>query len=868
MATSSAAMASNLRPGLQGFRDVLAEVSPNFGAVQQLTRTLDSPSFYNFYFHEFLFPTEAGGYRAYLTDKALDTLDAVQALVGIQDTALVLDLLTEVEAAIRHVVRHYRRRDWDEQGVVRDLLDGFYAQWTAALPDMLAAYRVERTAGIAWYLLEFVRNTVIEYVRERLYSWYPSFVGFWSDWPSYFLTGYAYWHEWVYRDPTEGLPDWAGEKPISFYEQWRREGRRGSPSSRENLPFEVFDEGSVNVGLRLVYRQDWSHLGTQPGEIIKTVPLGPGEKVRVAVKVTRRSKQSSTLDSTTSTETERESQDSTKDSSEIVREASESSNWNVSATASAGFLFGSVSVTAGAGGASEEKSRHASSSLSEAMQKTASKTRSETKVQVLRESEDVSEFEHISEISNPNNESAITYEYHKLQHQYEVFSYLAEVQAVIYVAEPLPTIIDAEFIRRFDWIIARVLKDESYRNTLNELIQAVDENATIDPRWGSMFDQVKDTFATFDPKGGGGVSIPDIYGQTQRSYQEEVRAAASRDRATQLRQLRQARLFRHIEDNLLHYCQAIWAAEPSDQRLLRYKKEGRSVPIEWSGPLVVRAAGAGTALSSFAVTGREAPLWELLDPTGPLGYIGNYAVFAIRPQTGHYELSSATSGKLGELRVALGSGQVLLGLQEVLALSMAPYVDPLTGMLIDPALRLYQRRATAVNLADLRRLTDDQVFDVLSYLPNLAGQLLDGSGNVVRAGSLLSYQISRDEWGDYLYRMNNTRHFLLDSNNVYLNIRVSGGAALEPFKRAHRLLDVLKADAELEAEQLKNDRRRAQLAAGGFDPDIEKVVIVGDPATASAAAGSFAGSTATGVGGSAASSSGSGTAAGGAPGGG
>ena len=44
-----------------------------------------------------------------------------------------------------------------------------------------------------------------------------------------------------------------------------------------NYPFQVFQRGSTNIGLRLIYRQEWKPLSAQPGEIVRTIPLGPGE---------------------------------------------------------------------------------------------------------------------------------------------------------------------------------------------------------------------------------------------------------------------------------------------------------------------------------------------------------------------------------------------------------------------------------------------------------------------------------------------------------------------------------------------------------------------------------------------------------------
>src|SRR4029077_12521985 len=115
----------------------------------------------------------------------------------------------------------------------------------------------------------------------------------------------------------------------------------------------------------------------------------------------------------------------------------------------------------------------------------------ETKVIVASESEQGFEQESFSEVTNSNAEIAVTYEYSTLQRQYEVFTRLAEVQTVVYVAEALPptSAIDEEWIRHHDWIIARGLRDESFRETLNALIQDVDPSTPIsgEERFGQMF---------------------------------------------------------------------------------------------------------------------------------------------------------------------------------------------------------------------------------------------------------------------------------------------------------------------------------------------------------------------------------------------
>src|SRR5262245_20446711 len=110
---------------IRAFEDVLSVVSPEFHPVDQASRSLDNTAFYDFSFYEFLFPTETGGYRGYLSDQALTTLDDFQVLVGVDLAVLMLDVLSHVEHVVREQVKRLKRRDWDEQQVVHDLLEDF-----------------------------------------------------------------------------------------------------------------------------------------------------------------------------------------------------------------------------------------------------------------------------------------------------------------------------------------------------------------------------------------------------------------------------------------------------------------------------------------------------------------------------------------------------------------------------------------------------------------------------------------------------------------------------------------------------------------------------------------------------------------------
>jgi hypothetical protein len=483
--------------------------------------------------------------------------------------------------------------------------------------------------------------------------------------------------------------------------------------------------------------------------------------------------------------------------------------------------------------------------------------RQQTKVTVNTETEETFEEERASEIHNPNDELALTYVYQTLQHQYEVRTYLAEVRNVVYVAEPVPAPIeiDANWVRRHDWVLARVLKDASYAQTLNELIQDADAEELLpetENTYRSMVTKARQQFAQFTHSGAGGgqggLTLPDIYSEPQRQLDAYLRDRAERKRANRLREIRRERLYEHLRQNVLYYCRAIWMEEDNDQRMLRYRKEGRTVPTTWKATLIDPAdpLSEQTALEPGE---DRVPLEDVLDVTGPIGFAGNYLVFPLRP----LEPAQATRKVVAEEQD--GAVVVTLPLQDVLdQVLRSEYTDG--RGLRDPALSLFTREAVEYvrrvdgstesdpSLLLFASASDAEVFDFVSLMPEFTEQLLDGERVRRDPGPGLTNPITAADWGVFLMRKNGTRRFLVDSNNLYVSIVVGEGQALEAFKRGHRYIDLLKAAEQLEAERLRNERRETHLeTAGEFDPDIAKVVIVSDSASvaANATAGGVAG---------------------------
>ncbi len=366
----------------------------------------------------------------------------------------------------------------------------------------------------------------------------------------------------------------------------------------------------------------------------------------------RRSLDKRSREATVGKDIETETTESTKDSQDIVEEAAESSNWHAEASASySGFGF-SGSVTAGGGGESSSSSKDAKSRLNETMEKTANKIRSETKAVVSTEREATYEEERSSEITNPNEELAITYVYKKLMKQYRITTKMAEVNSVVFVGEPVPdpAEIDADWIRQHDDIIIKVLLDPSLADDLNVLRNEVDElsiEGSIDKKIGDP-DTAENFFQALAGKAKSklgeynesGATFPDIFKTPQESFIGELGHQRELRRRAQQSKIRLERIRKHIIDNILHYMRAIWMAEDPDARQLRFMQ--RMVPTKWNITDVDNDGNAEfTPVDddpAYAV-----PLSEVIHPAGLLGFAGNYAVYLMKSNPDLVNLNEALS---------------------------------------------------------------------------------------------------------------------------------------------------------------------------------------------------------------------------------
>jgi hypothetical protein len=543
------------------------------------------------------------------------------------------------------------------------------------------------------------------------------------------------------------------------------------------------------------------------------------------------------------------------------------------------------------------------------MQKSTSKIRSETKVVVSRESETTFESTATSEIRNPNDEIAVTYVYQMLQRQYAINTYLAEVTPVILIPERVPERIDLPWLTRHAAILERNLRDDTYRDFLRVLrATAAPEQASPDAQTAEAYAKLrtaveKATTALGQMHTAGGTYeriFDSAFAEYAKLSEAQGRAEESRSRFANML----VALVQHVTDNLLHYLQAVWAAESPEMRSVRYAQRLVATNYRFVASGETTGLGLGVRFSSGEwVINEKDPglrrLSDLIDPSGPISFYENYAVYTLRSsgevrsltelfayyrlfystpprfvhhragsnlqigistrtphslKYGSYVLTFRTQGTIRMLKV-----ERYLSAQVKELIADLPYemgwwdpspeglvflvtqVAPAEGeqyrfqivppVLEDPEVRevkLEQPLPPAGDPGEANVFTTELLEDMLLVLPGLGAYIeqtghgpvdtLQGWQNGVPATAKDAF---RRYYYEYVVRKRHLRFVVVDTNNVVLNLFTSDDSALEPFKRAHRYLDVLKAEQDVE-------RRRRLLAAGDLaDPDIETVVRVG-----------------------------------------
>jgi len=621
----------------------------------------------------------------------------------------------------------------------------------------------------------------------------------------------------------------------------------------EPYQFDIFAPDSYNFGVVFTYRQCWKPLTYQVGSLVSSMPLAPGEKRSFTKRRTvKESSARKDVRGSSSTATSGSSNKGRVEA-DIVDKASTRLDVATNGTVGGDFKMVNFTVGSSAGVSHEAESARTKNNVREAVREAAQEYRDERSVEISSERAVMNESVETGEVSNPNNELTVTYLFYELQRRFEVSEKLHRLTPVILVAYevPRPDEINESWLLSHAWILRRVLLDDSFNAALDYLrsgftgaevgvevlraqwetqMRVVAEIRDNVSTHKNLRDAARESLrlATETVAGRDGLyqniaealypSGPeekDVLEARLQSAQQvldwaggdlESSDARLREATTALRQatddylaalkeqlnrrtaIDQLRI--HVKQNILYYMQAIWRAEPRDQRYFRLYDRKIAWPemrspvfsvsaIAQSGPLKPFAPKGESWLLKFppAKLGTERLLHQVADVDGLLGFRGNYGIFPLK------ETNALTDYMSQDFLDSY------FGVADP---------DPLGEML--PASEALELAKCAWNRAGT---TDEDRRALTQWLSEtLAAQRRVAEEVVVPTGQL------------------------------YIEALPGATPLLEDFKLKHRAVDVAMAESNLDLQLIEALRRTSRLASGDLsDPKVDRHIRIDGGAT-------------------------------------
>lgn len=245
----------------------------------------------------------------------------------------------------------------------------------------------------------------------------------------------------------------------------------------EPYGFDVFvsDPPSYNYGVLTTYRQEWAPLAYQAGDLVASMPLAPGETRSFSTKRTVKTSRARKEVEKAMATRRGEYTTTGRAESEIVRRASNATNFSMSGQGSVSVQLEMISAGgsfgADAGASQSSESAQTKRDFREAIQKAAQEYRDERVLEVTTKESFSEETTERREISNPNNELTVTYLLYELQRRFRVTERLHKLTPVILVAfeVPAPHEITEGWLLAHEWILRRVILDDSLVPALDSL---------------------------------------------------------------------------------------------------------------------------------------------------------------------------------------------------------------------------------------------------------------------------------------------------------------------------------------------------------------------------------------------------------------
>ena len=291
---------------------------------------------------------------------------------------------------------------------------------------------------------------------------------------------------------------------------------------REEFPFTIYaadrQERSINFGTLVTYRQKWEPISYQAGELVKTVALAPKEVRKFSKKTVVKKKRAEKEVESSLQSHKQESSETARSEAEIIRKAQRKTNFTLTTQGSTDILLSDGSVSSTFSNEASTTSSEVKKDFREAVFKASQEFKNERKIEVTTEESFEEEFTESGEIMNPNEELAVTFLFYELQRRYRISEQIHRLTPVILVAQevPKPHEIDEDWLIAHDWILKRVILDDTFIPALNylstnivgdefalkELQKNIDQQRLITERLGEELvpirEQVSRRYATLE----------------------------------------------------------------------------------------------------------------------------------------------------------------------------------------------------------------------------------------------------------------------------------------------------------------------------------------------------------------------------------
>ena len=616
---------------------------------------------------------------------------------------------------------------------------------------------------------------------------------------------------------------------------------------------------SVNFGLMNTYRQKWEPISYQAGQLAKTIPMAPKEERKYSVTLNRKLKTTERQAERYNSMLESESNLTSRAESEIVAKAQKKSDFDFNVKVS----YASSSSKLGIGKDASKDSSEAKKAFRESVLKAAQEFKDEWSLTVDTEESIDSAVTESGTISNPNEELSVTYLFYQLQRRYRVSEQLYRTMPVVLVAMdvPAPHEITEGWVIAHDWIIRRVLLDDSYsdalaaisqRNigddySLRELRKSMREQRrlvrNLEREFSKLNRDVENKYRTFRESVDERIDeehdkrffkrrlIRYLFGDGERpelpdpEMAKALEQAAADDHAYAVEQAKQLSMSLQREANALHalvreYNEAMEKhvqQRTASKRLVTHIKENILYYMQaiWSmEPPDQRFMRLHKVkVPSFEVTRTcivsEEPAKDLFAKFRKDGKTKYEAWLhgTIENVNGQPDVKYKALVEVADLDSVLGfKGNYMMfplkkhnGLTKLMA---APYVDEAFGAM-DPD------QLSSVSLEELSR-----------YICCLHGE------NPTEFEELKPVL---KEWLTQLLAdpLRNGDEVIVPTDSLFIEMLPSDKSLLEDFKLKHRQMDVMKVRAEVRQLELENVRYAARLLNDDFDdPEIDKRVLI------------------------------------------